>query len=1148
MIAKFSILVSTIGDSTIWQFIHLGLFELNELDVERLHAVSFFVTEFVRFENKTTEAMLVHIPVFYMALTNALANLEGRPGNSEKKHQIVLILSQFKINLWEKSEFHGIADVMKQFITEEYLRVLVKLEKAKINPFTVACQNICEVVVSLVQHGSYKVETWRLLVDILTSFLKCKKCRGLSEAITGVLGKDGSDFDLFQGCTRIVLAGKFCDPNVRFMIIRKAWLFLDQVSYTASSLRVIEEIVCECGIGIVEQDIWRIATIGNKSSNMAIFTKLWRYFSSSECTYKSQFPFFSIALYAMDGLVGNNPRARIDSEDWARVSLTSYQPIIEPIIERIFSHADISIGQLQKCVHQKSFVIFVHLQGFNAAQVDYAFEFLLEMIQLDPKLFISSLAEIKHANYSILDWYMETGEIEPIESFLMICLTYYLLDRRFFQAEPQDTEFPREFDLNLNLSIQSRALSMISIVILSVHLSLPMATYIYQALEFKLASLLVSEQIGLQPHILNTLNIIAARFKLIATFEFTQWTTVSSHRFLKLIKLAITLTSNRACISHWTIFLQSHLKIIDATLVCSLETLKILSKQLMTDIKEFNCRVYVQKALHTIIDFIMIQKPTQKSIEHTWLVYDKKEPHVENSLLINSIPSIIKVQLSILIPHELKQTCQWGFKILENIYRVYPSLALESICTTNDYKSIYGILKEIGVKVPGNICSILRSRNGSHSSTEIASSYALVKVLHESIMDHCGHSVDFPTLFGFAQAQITWKQGANKHMYQAFVLLLESCFKLRLFVGDAKIQKDAEELFLACADGLVLTIARGFDMGVWKRMGSDTHSLLPPTLGNRAEDLQYGILEPSYKSEINEEGVITWTLDYMAEYLIPFLKIHLSGDKSTALLTNFHGLVGNTCLRKTNYIKYTSKVFLIMQQIDQQLGHGKIWRSDVLAFFNDSKFFYAFNKHEVSPLLSLAINMDPSFFTDALLKVLNKSSIFAESIDTIRLSIRRLSFMIYSCPQNKFIKILPSIHEKITEILKTCNPQLSTECICLISVLFLRIDGDDRHLHDKFMAIIIHEAVTVFTGYVSSPTPETCLLYSTTVLCMLLGYLKSDIWQYYRNLVMRHLDEAVSVLKSLDLPKPVNHGVLWVYSGNGDLNALIRDMFEMGFN
>jgi len=146
-------------------------------------------------------------------------------------------------------------------------------------------------------------------------------------------------------------------------------------------------------------------------------------------------------------------------------------------------------------------------------------------------------------------------------------------------------------------------------------------------------------------------------------------------------------------------------------------------------------------------------------------------------------------------------------------------------------------------------------------------------------------------------------------------------------------------------------------------------------------------------------------------------------------------------------------------------------KDKIMEFYLDQDFFNMSSKNLIlwKDIISIFSQSYNNIIDDLISKINQGGGIFfnrntdAQNI----IAMRRLSFIIYSCPKDTYALKLSQIMEKVKEVITKYseNPTLLSEIFLMIRVMFLRFSNENLiELIRALWPIIFSELVTILTG------------------------------------------------------------------------------------
>ncbi|KAF9011155.1 Dopey, N-terminal-domain-containing protein [Cyathus striatus] len=291
---------------------------------------------------------------------------------------------------------------------------------------------------------------------------------------------------------------------------------------------------------------------------------------------------------------------------------------------------------------------------------------------------------------------------------------------------------------------------------------------------------------------------------------------------------------------------------------------------------------------------------------------------------------------------------------------------------------------------------------------------------------------------------------------------------------DRRIRKELQDNYAKLLDSCVLFVGRTFDQGSWIRRSTKeslaTNGRESPIsrVDSKGEEklesssVSLGLDTP--KAALSE--AVTQIVSFVATSTLPNLrKFLVDNDKISTACSNIVYYIVNPALRgKTRPLDVDSTVIKIIQEMTRIPTALKAWRNAVIDLLNDNRLFNCMPSHaeEWKPIVKVLFDSDKTAFPELLGKVAGATS---ANIFTNReyemllrsLNVRRLSYVIFTGEKNHFITQLPTIQEKLVDILRNVSaPIVQSEVFLCIRVLLCRLSS---HNLTSFWPHILTELV-----------------------------------------------------------------------------------------
>ncbi|KAG8842667.1 hypothetical protein FRC20_004310, partial [Serendipita sp. 405] len=332
---------------------------------------------------------------------------------------------------------------------------------------------------------------------------------------------------------------------------------------------------------------------------------------------------------------------------------------------------------------------------------------------------------------------------------------------------------------------------------------------------------------------------------------------------------------------------------------------------------------------------------------------------------------------------------------------------------------------------------------------------------------------------------------------------------------DKKIRKDLQETYGKLVDTCILIAGGSFEQGNWIKIpgvNKEVNGRLTPIPRAPSDS---ALAEKRLTLTISEENnKAVWgveLIDRIEEYFVSkgipnFRRFLADTDRIGAISTNLAYYVVAPAMKSRSgaALEVEDIILDIIKEMSKIQAATRAWRAPVQEAFNDTRFFNCTPEVAMKwrPIISALMDADKTVFSDLLSKIASAPS---ANIFTNReyemlvksLNLRRLSFVVLAGGQNKFLTQLPSIQEKLVDVLKSSPaPIVQSEVYLCMRVLLCRLSA---HNLASFWPIILTELFRViehvFTETPADGTDDLALLLSACKFLDLLLVLQTQEFQ-----------------------------------------------------
>ncbi|CAG8507748.1 1615_t:CDS:10 [Paraglomus brasilianum] len=355
-------------------------------------------------------------------------------------------------------------------------------------------------------------------------------------------------------------------------------------------------------------------------------------------------------------------------------------------------------------------------------------------------------------------------------------------------------------------------------------------------------------------------------------------------------------------------------------------------------------------------------------------------------------------------------------------------------------------------------------------------------------------------------------------------LTTTSCFE------DRKMRKDMQDNYQRVLENCIFIAGKSFDQGLWIRRSTRDEEETSESLdGSENKDSDFNrsstpmLDEKKLSSRSKEEILIDKVNQHLASVIIPNIR-RLIQDQAgiNQMIYNMMYYVITPALKSRGS---TSGNRVILDQLVEisKITFASKWRKEVWEFFMDNRFF------------NMGRNASKKWQTIVQTIMLSEKERFAEILGRIStspanglfmskdqetlnraLNLRRLSYIIYSGKVDQYSLQLPSVQEKLVELLKLEQTELvHVEIYLCLRILLLRLSKKPL---STFWPIILTELVRLFGSFLQKidDRPETANIFLAACKFLdLLFVLRNDDFQVY---------EWIFIRDTIDV---INHSLEW---------------------
>ncbi|KAJ6520217.1 Dopey, N-terminal-domain-containing protein [Mycena sanguinolenta] len=340
---------------------------------------------------------------------------------------------------------------------------------------------------------------------------------------------------------------------------------------------------------------------------------------------------------------------------------------------------------------------------------------------------------------------------------------------------------------------------------------------------------------------------------------------------------------------------------------------------------------------------------------------------------------------------------------------------------------------------------------------------------------------------------------------------------------DRRIRKELQETFGRLLDSCVVFVGRAYDQGSWIRRstkdalgtnGRESPAPRDEKLGASVSSLPDVTSRPvptELASQVNL-FIATTAMQNLRRFL-------MDNDKVVAACTNIvYYIVSPAMKGKSKPMDVDPTVVTILLEMTKIPAALKTWKPPVAELLSDNRLFNSNSEdaEKWKPIMKSLFDLDKTAFPELLAKVATAPS---ANIFTNReyemllrsLNIRRLSFVLFTGDKNHFLTLLPSIQEKLVDILRNVTaPIVQSEVYLCIRVLLSRLS---QHNLTSFWPVLLTELYRIFeqlmTSLPSDGSEDLQLILSASKCLDLLLTLQSEEFQIHQWIFITDTVDAI---------------------------------------
>ncbi|KIJ66430.1 hypothetical protein HYDPIDRAFT_26778 [Hydnomerulius pinastri MD-312] len=494
-------------------------------------------------------------------------------------------------------------------------------------------------------------------------------------------------------------------------------------------------------------------------------------------------------------------------------------------------------------------------------------------------------------------------------------------------------------------------------------------------------------------------------------------------------------------------------------------------------------------------------------------------------------------------------------RALEHLFRAYPTEVLESVISCWD--------RDLSLHTRDST----QAENAAFELVDvlIASAHSAVHMICESITTRSSSgpertrkfvnsNLSDGTLFKFLELYLSRLEGplalqvwgrfmqlakdisSNAREFRVQVYLTLRCLCVlgdkvtqTTAMDDKRIKKDLQETFGKLLEACVTFVGRSSEPSSWIRR-TTKESLI----NGRSSPAPRGVSDLKMDEKANSSSVSlqdnakpTWgselpsqVTNFIATTALPNLRRFLmDNDRATSACSNIVYYVVNPGVKsKSRPLDLDSTVVEIIREMTRIPPALKVWRAPVIDILYDNRVFNSNSAVATKwkSIIKALFDSDKTSFGELLSRIATAPStnIFTnrENEMLVRsLNLRRLSFVLFTGEKNHFLTQLPTVQEKLVDILRNVpSPIVQSEVYLCIRVLLCRLSP---HNLTSFWPVILTELYRIFEQIIMNvPADESedlPLILSASKCLDLLLTLQTEEFQIHQWIFVTDTVDAV---------------------------------------
>ncbi|KZO91887.1 hypothetical protein CALVIDRAFT_601960 [Calocera viscosa TUFC12733] len=341
-------------------------------------------------------------------------------------------------------------------------------------------------------------------------------------------------------------------------------------------------------------------------------------------------------------------------------------------------------------------------------------------------------------------------------------------------------------------------------------------------------------------------------------------------------------------------------------------------------------------------------------------------------------------------------------------------------------------------------------------------------------------------------------------------------------LDDKRMRRDFLDVYVKLLDSCVLIAGRSFEQGNWMRRTTLNVDGLAKAQSDVSVNEKPDTASPLESARsVSGNDLVSQIEQFLANRILPNLRRFLNDpDRIAGVCSNIGYYITTPALKaKSGSLDITDITFILLTELTKIPAAAKAWRPSVGEVFADSRFFSSKPDSGIrwKGLIRPLMESDKDRLVETIRQVglAPSATIFTsrEMESLLRcMTIRRMTYILFSGERDQFHMQLPSMQEKVVDILRTSNnpPSVHAEVYLCMRAIMCRFSSNNI---STFWPIILAELVRLFETVILEPPADnsedlTVLLAACKFLDLLL-VLQTEEFQIHQWMFVTDTVDAI---------------------------------------